>query len=568
LCLQQKLPRDVSERRHGNKEENRLLIDAISLPSSSELECDLCVIGAGAAGIAIADRLRGIDLRVVLLEAGGRDYELASQALYRGRIVGDDYYRIDACRWRMFGGSTNRWGGWCRPLDPIDYAQRDWLPLSGWPIGSAELAPYEGAAAALCELPNARFDLDAWRDRLPPPLVLDNTSFQNVVIQHSPETNFAERHGPRVVAAANVTTILHANVTELHLEESGHAVRAVEAATLSGKRLRVRPRAVILAAGGIENARLLLASCKARPAGIGNESDMVGRCFMEHLHLPAGHFIPAPPDANTAFYRKAVLPGANLSGAARSEAKLRGVIVPTEEAQSRHRLLAASIGFEPPSFSLGTPFLGWLPSSMYLPVWAYRRLKDHGLPRAAEALKQGAHLLYSVRNRVRSGRLSRKALELAASPSGSIYSLYVRAEQAPDPMNRVRLDEDRRDALGMPRARLEWRMHPIDIASVNGWLALLRQDLHERGAGEVILPSNDWRDGVIGGPHHMGTTRMSSDPRRGVVDADCRVHTVDNLYVAGSSVFATSGHANPTFTLLCLALRLADTLRRRLETPR
>jgi choline dehydrogenase-like flavoprotein len=536
-----------------------LLIDAISLPAHSELECDLCVIGGGPAGIAIADRLRGSKLRVVLLEAGGLDYELASQAFYRGRIIGSPYYRIDACRWRMFGGGTNRWGGWCRPLDPIDYTERAWLPLSGWPIDAADLAPYEEDAAALCELPNARFDLDAWRDRLAPPLVLDDTNFENVVIQHSPETNFAERYGRRVREAPNVTTVLHANVTQLHLDETAPAIRAVDAATLSGNTLRVRARSTVLAAGGIENARLLLASCKDRPAGIGNESDMVGRCFMEHLHLPAGHFIAARPNPGTAFYRKAVL----------REAKLRGVIVPTDEAQARHRLLATSIGFESPSFSLGTPFLGWPPLSMYLPARVYGKLKGLGRYGTAEALKQLAHLVYSVPNRARSRRSARKAMALAAAPAaGSIYSLYCRAEQAPDPANRVRLEEGSRDALGVPRIRLEWGMRPFDTASVNGWLELLKRDLRERGVGEVILPMNDWRDEVIGGPHHMGTTRMSADPRRGVVDANCRVHTVDNLYVAGSSVFATSGHANPTFTLLCLALRLADTVRRRLEPSR
>jgi choline dehydrogenase-like flavoprotein len=90
------------------------------------------------------------------------------------------------------------------------------------------------------------------------------------------------------------------------------------------------------------------------------------------------------------------------------------------------------------------------------------------------------------------------------------------------------------------------------------------RDLRARGLGRIVAPSEDWQDNMIGGPHHMGSTRMSSDPRQGVVDANCRVHSVDNLYVAGSSVFTTSGYANPTFTLVTLALRLADTLRKRL----
>jgi choline dehydrogenase-like flavoprotein len=169
-----------------------------------------------------------------------------------------------------------------------------------------------------------------------------------------------------------------------------------------------------------------------------------------------------------------------------------------------------------------------------------------------------------VPSRLRTWRQTRRALsQAAAGGRRPACSLYFRAEQAPDLANRVMLGE-RRDALGMPQSRLEWQIRPFDAASITGWFALLQRDFEERGMGEVIPPPDNWQDGIIGGPHHMGTTRMSADPRRGVVDADCRVHSVDNLYIAGSSVFATSGHANPSFTLIALALRLADTLRKRL----
>ena len=178
-----------------------MLIDARSVDGGSAFECDLCVVGSGPAGIAIADRLRDSGLNLMLLEAGGQDYELPAQKLYRGQIVGRPYYRLDACRWRMFGGGTNRWGGWCRPLDRADYAERAWLALSGWPISAESLQVYEEAAATLFELPSPRFDLDAWRDRMPSPLALDGTNFENGLIQHSPETNFADRYGPRLIAA-------------------------------------------------------------------------------------------------------------------------------------------------------------------------------------------------------------------------------------------------------------------------------------------------------------------------------------------------------------------------------
>jgi choline dehydrogenase-like flavoprotein len=533
-----------------------VLIDAQRIAAGTEFRCDVCVIGSGPAGIAIADRLLNSRLSVMVLEAGGVNYSPASQRFYSGRIVGHPYYRIDGCRWRMFGGSSNRWGGWCRPLDPVDYAERDWLPLSGWPISAEDVARYEEDAARLFELANARFDLAAWRQRMAAPLILDDTNFENVVIQHSPETNFAERYGPRLNSASNVTTMLHANVTQLRLDSASGRLRELEVTTLPGRTFVVRPRAAVLAAGGIENARLLLASRGDRPAGIGNESDMVGRCFMEHLHMPMGHFFPANTDMNTRFYRKAVM----------QEARVRGVIIPTAAAQARHRLLATSIAFEGPSFSLGTAFLGWPPAVMVGPVRLYGGLRNKGYARAAHEFKRVATRISAVPSLVRNWQRSRRASKaVGCAAPGTAYSLYFRAEQAPDPSNRVLLDSSERDALGVPRSRLEWSIKPADSASAEGWLELLKSDLHARGVGEVLTLPESWQDEVIGGPHHMGTTRMSADPRRGVVDADCRVHSVENLYVAGSSVFATSGYANPTFTIVCLALRLADTLRKRLS---
>jgi choline dehydrogenase-like flavoprotein len=145
-----------------------------------------------------------------------------------------------------------------------------------------------------------------------------------------------------------------------------------------------------------------------------------------------------------------------------------------------------------------------------------------------------------------------------------VCSLYFRSEQAPDPDSRLTLS-DRRDALGMPELRLDWRVNQVDIDAISGWLAALDGDVRAAQLGRVVPPRAGWERKIIGGPHHIGTTRMSASARSGVVDAQCRVHSVENLYVAGSSVFVTGGYANPTFTLVALALRLADTLRDRLR---
>jgi choline dehydrogenase-like flavoprotein len=530
-----------------------LLIDARGLDRYPNFDCDLCIVGAGICGLALADELRAAHLSIVLLESGGINYELPTQALYRGEQEGQAYFRLDGCRWRMFGGSSNRWGGWCRPLDEIDFERRPWLEHSGWPIEAKALEPYEGRAAELLELADPRFELEAWRHRLPAPLPLEGTQFENILIQHSPETNFAERYGRRVCAAANITVLLHANLIALKLAPLSSRVSELKVATLTGRHFSVCPRAVVLATGGIENARLLLASQADRGAGLGNEFDQVGRYFMEHLHMPFGHVLLRPGVGDNRFYRRTRL----------SDAQVRGVIKPTASAQSAAQRLAASFALENASFFQGTPFLGWPPRLLYAPVVGYHGLRRARLAPLANALKHALQRVHSVPTRVRTWRRARAA-HARGRARGPVYSLYVRAEQAPHPANRVTLSAQR-DELGVPLSRLQWRIQPLDSQSVTGWLGALDRDLRASGLGHAEAPPENWTESIVGGPHHMGTTRMSREPRTGVVDADCRVHSVSNLYLAGSSLFTTSGHANPTFTILTLALRLARTLRTLLE---
>src|SRR6266550_3646614 len=270
-----------------------MLIDARSVEDGATIECDLCVVGAGPAGISLVDRLRGSGLSICLLEGGGFEPDLGAQRLYAGASTGRSYWPLHGCRFRLFGGTSNRWGGWCRPLDALDFEQRDWVPESGWPIARADLEAYEHDAAVLLELPDARFELPAWERRLPPTLPVDASDFENVIFRYSPRTNFAEVHGGRVLSARGVRTLLGANVTGLEVTSESDHVAGVQIRTFTGRSFSVRARATVLAAGGIENARLLLASNGERRTGVGNEHDLVGRFFMEHLHVAAGHLLPA-----------------------------------------------------------------------------------------------------------------------------------------------------------------------------------------------------------------------------------------------------------------------------------
>jgi choline dehydrogenase-like flavoprotein len=293
-----------------------MLIDGRSVAPGAEFTCAVCIVGAGPAGIAIADRLRGSGLSICLVESGGFDPELRTQRLYSGENVGHPYFRLDWCRFRLFGGSTNRWGGWCRPLGPFDYEKRDWVPHSGWPICESSVRPYYPDAARLLELPNAEFDVSWWNSRMSEAFPLEGTNFENALYQFSPQTNFGEVHGKKLFDAPNITTFVHANVTELLLDDGTNRIGTVVATAIGREPFSIKPRMVVLASGGIENPRLLLASRHDRPAGLGNEHDLVGRFFMEHLHVPAGHLVSNGVDSQDS------MPGPTCPQA-RSAASLR-----------------------------------------------------------------------------------------------------------------------------------------------------------------------------------------------------------------------------------------------------
>jgi choline dehydrogenase-like flavoprotein len=493
----------------GVRPEVRLLADARRLPAGHRLGADVCIVGAGAAGIALALELAGSPLRVVLLESGGFERDEQTQALYRGRIFGRRYPPLDEVRSRWFGGTTSAWLGRLRPLDPDDFEPREWIPHSGWPISARELAPFVARAARSFGLEEPAAGAAS---NEAPPLPLDPEAFESRELRIAP-VRFGERHRGALTAAANVDTWLHANAVELVANEAGSALSAVRVATLAGGAFSVRARAFVLAAGGIENPRLLLASNRASEAGLGNAADLVGRFFMEHPQLVAGALLPASAELPLGLYRPRPQRGAqSVALLAPAAALLR-----RERIQSFAVLLAG----------------------------------DAALPDLERSLAQDVCELEGA-----AGGPARRALLLVNS-----------CEQAPNPASRVRLSEER-DALGMARVQLEWRLSPSDLHALRRGHELLARELGRAGVGRLQLmlgPGDmDWPPDLGGSGHHLGTTRMHEDPRRGVVDASSRVHGLANLYVAGSSVFPTSGAADPTLTIVALAIRLADHLRREL----
>lgn len=511
--------------------------DAQVLEDGSLIEGDLCIVGAGAAGISMALEWVGKGRKVLLLEGGGFDPDPRMQDLYRGEVVGQPYFPLEAARLHYFGGTTNHWAGFCAPFDPIDFEPRDWVPHSGWPIRRADLDPFYARAQRLLDLGPYEYGADYWRRqeaeraRLP----LDAEVVWTKMWQFSPPTRFGRKYRDGIVAARDVHLYTHANVVEIEANEAARAVTGLRVRTLEGKEHRVRAQRYVLACCSIQNARLLLASNRQAPNGLGNGHDLVGRYFMEHIEMPAGQLALATPQlGNVGLYRLDF-----------GKTKARGELSLSAAAQRTHRVLNGTTSLQP------------LPASPEL-----RSTFQVLTPEVVDAfvrIERGDTTVLPILR-----KLDEDSRPLRVGDRQ--FQLFSRQEQAPNPDSRVTLGAER-DAMGVPRVRLDWRLTDLDKRSMRTFYEVLGREAGKQGVGRVQIL--DWlRDGdatwpafLSGAWHHMGTTRMHQDPKRGVVDANCRVHGVGNLYVAGAAVYPTSGSANPTLTLVALSLRLADHLK-------
>jgi choline dehydrogenase-like flavoprotein len=511
-----------------------LIHEADAVDAGRELECDVCIIGAGAAGITLAAELKGHGHAVILLESGGHAREAETQDLYAGETLGAPQYPLQLSRLRYLGGTTNHWAGTCRPFDAEDFEVRDWIPDSGWPIRRADLDAYYSRAHPLLDLGPNDYSEQQWPGMTAKgPLLEGERDIEFKLLQHSsPTTRFAQKFEPLLSSVDGPQVFLHANVEEIRAQRDGRTIETVAVRTLAGNRFSVRARKFVVAAGGIENARLLLLSDSVAPAGLGNDQDLVGRYFMDHPGaLPFAVLVHLDP-AYERIEREKKIDGVRI---------LSGMTL-TPEVRAREGLLASGMYMRRPM--------------------TIEKLRDFQFYNVIEVVK---------------GNIDETDLEMirlldALKTEGSeerATLCWIRSEQAPNRDSRVTLGEDR-DALGQRRCRLDWRLSELNHHTFRTAATRYAEVLTRAGVGRVrLMPwllgdDTQWWNEVSPGWHHMGTTRMASDPQHGVVDANARVFGLDNLFVAGASVFATSSYVNPTLTLVALAIRLADHLKQEL----
>ena len=550
-----------------------MIIDADTIEQGACLWADVCIVGGGAAGISLALALTGQSLRIVLLESGKLRNHAATQALYAGEVADDRLHSpTDKYRLRRMGGSTVTWGGRCVPFDPIDFETRSQVPYSGWPISYDDLLPFYPEANALAEAGRFSYDADEALGPCAPPMIRGFESplvRTNSLERFSCPTDFGRRYARRLQLATNARVLLGANCTAIRLEAGGKNVDELEVRTLTGRKFRVVVRSAVLATGGLETARLLLASRDVAAAGIGNENDVVGRYYMCHiagnvgtLTLKGGtnevrHGYEVTPEGIYCRRRLSVAPGEQQRrGLANAVARLHFPRITDPRHRNGvlsglflvRRLISYEYGKRLNDGTQATPAL-------------YAR---HFLNVVADPIDTAAFLAHWVWRRTLA---TRKFPSVILRNRTNRFSLEMHGEQTPRPDSRVTLTQ-KMDALGMPQLRIDWRYSPGDIESVRRTLELMAQEFERSGAGRLevdggTLEEDLLRFGAYGG-HHIGTTRMGTDPRTSVVDANCKVHSVDNLYVAGSAVFPTSSQANPTLTLIALSLRLGRHLAQRL----
>lgn len=505
---------------------------------------DLCIVGAGAAGIALALEFLGTGHRVALLESGGLEPEAETQDLYDGEVVGLDYAGLAAVRLRYFGGTTNHWAGYVLPFPDHSFEPLDWIPHSGWPVRGPELREHYRRAFLRLGLEAADWDpAQGWsfdrlrgRDR---PGRLPLEGFRDVHTVINP-VRMGEAFRAALAAAPNVDVFLHANLAAIRTDGAARHVEGLEVRSLGGRSALFRARHYVLAAGGIENARLLLASDSVQAEGLGNGRGLVGRFFSDHVHFRGGFLAPADAGLDLRDYERRIHPG-GIETLVWKEL--------TFETMRAERLALAGLELD----RIGMETAGGA---------TLRRVL-----REASIGRMPADPLGDLRRVL--GDLGEIAGHTAAylwhghGPARQI-DLEFLLEPVPNPESRVTLGEER-DALGMRRVRLDWRLTELDARTMRFVVERFAAQMAAAGRGRVHLDF-DWPDfpGVARWAHHnIGTTRMADDPADGVVDRHCRVHGIDNLHVAGSSVFPTCGGGSPTPLVIALAIRLADHLKER-----
>jgi choline dehydrogenase-like flavoprotein len=501
-----------------------MFVDGRSLPAGEALEADLAIVGAGAAGITLAQALKDAGLKIALIESGGLEWSEEAQDLAAGELGQQTYATPDTVRLRYFGGTTGHWGGWCRELDAIDFEARDFVPLSGWPLKKSEIDPWYAKAHPILQLgtPQRYGDSEgiAKLSNVSLPVARDG-DIEPILFEFSPPTRMGEVYRAELEQSA-VRVFLNTTVTDIRVDDAATTATTLALSRDGGAPLALKARHAVLATGALSNAQMLLSADSQVRGGLGNGNDQVGRYFTDHpILIGYAAILALDPSAGGPFAF------ADIHAVSR---RWRLAFQPSEAYRARAKRLSCLITIEPPGPAFDPATGGFDRAD---PRW-------YGAPETVNAVAA-----------------------LNAKGPVRLHVLNAGIETRPNADSRVTLT-DARDRFGMRRLKIDWRLSDTDLEDYLLNLADFGRALAKTGAALLRVPPDArarWPEETSWGHHNLGTTRMGDDPKTSVCDRDGRVHGFSNLWVAGSSLWTTPGAANPTLTIVALALRLADRLK-------
>lgn len=471
-----------------------------SVHTTIDKNYDTCIAGTGPAGITLARKLAASGQSIILLEAGGLEYSDQSQSFYECESVGHDGWP-QFTRLRYFGGTSNHWSGRCRPFDKSDFSAPFINNLPGWPIDYSAIEPFLKEAMEIVDL-----DFTEGFQTLHDNLI--SKDFYADAFAHSPPTRFKDKYLREIKASQNIDCFYNATAVDMQLDSGHHKIVTMTISNYQSQRTKISADRFIICLGGIENPRFLLNCNHQIRNGIGNTNDMVGRCFMEHLNVPMGSFIYSDPEQSSKLQFYTSDEFCNKKDVGKSNITLSIV----------------------------------------------KQIRSYGRTKQIKNFFKNIACQMNIEDRVQF------ISDFKCPGMGSIGTLV---EQSPYLKSRISLS-NKVDGMGLKRAKFDWQINDYDKKTIREAALGMAKGFTNAGLGSVRL-ADFILDHNLDIPfghhnHHMGTTRMSDSPDYGVVDKDCKVFGIDNLYIAGSSVFSTGGACNPTMPIIQLSLRLAEHL--------